>query len=97
MSAAAVEAVRRGGREADLGDRLDPVEVLGDLGNRRAQPLRVLLGGQDRQSEDVSPAHQRGDAGRHRVEVEHGRPEGLLDVHDDQRRAPAIEHPGRRH
>ena len=38
-----VEAVRRGGREADLVDRLDPVEVLGHLGDGGAQAVRILL------------------------------------------------------
>jgi hypothetical protein len=97
IAPAEVEAVRRRRREADLGDRLDPVEVLGHLRDRRSQPLRVLLGGHHRQPQDVRPAHQRGDFRRNRVEVEHGRPERLLDVHDHQSGAAAVEHPGWRH
>ena len=73
------------------------VEVLGHLGHRAPEALRVLLGDHHRQPEDARPAHQRGGVGRHRVEVEHGRPERLLDVDDHQGRAAAVEHPGWRH
>ena len=44
-----------------------------------------------------APCDERGDAGGNRVEVAHGRPEGLLHVHHDERGAVAVEHPGGRH
>jgi hypothetical protein len=92
-----VEAVRGDGRERDLVDRVDPVQVLGQLGHRRAEPLRVLLGDEHGQLEDARALDQGGGAGDDPFEVEHGRPERLLHVHDDQRGAAAVEHPGGDH
>ena len=79
------------GAEADLLDRVDAVEVLGHLGHGAPQALGVLLGHERRESQHARSADEHRHVRRNLLEVEHGRAECLLHVHDHQRGARAVE------
>src|SRR5215211_519243 len=88
-----IEAVGVRGREADLLERSDTVEVLGHLGYGAPEALWVLLGRDDREAEYLRALDEDRGVVRHALEVGHRGPERLLDVDHHQRSPLDVEHP----
>ncbi len=93
VAIAEVEALDVGGGEAHLLERLRAGgQIVGDLGNRGAEPPRILLGDDDRNADRGGAPDQR----RAARAATSSKPverlaKGLLDVDHDQRRAIGVE------
>ena len=84
----------RAAENSVFGEPRHALEVLDDLGDRRAEPARVLLGDDQRQAEHARALREHRRALRDLLEALDRRPERLLHVDDDERGPLAVERRG---